>query len=156
MTKTLTCKTGISLNHIIDKQVNKLKQEASEQTDDLEKQKEMIQEKINEDLLKTRDYANYFTTTIEKYYEFKENCQEREANYAQAWLRGDTNIPATEKRKFGVQVNWIKKMYFLILMLSLLFLISIGYVGLVILIDEAKYIMETPMQKSRDAAYNYI
>jgi hypothetical protein len=154
--KSLRCKTGTSLNHIIDRWITRLKVEAADETDDPDEQKSIVKNNIMEDLELTRDYSNPFATAVEKYYELKEDGDIQSANYAQAWLRGDSNIPFSEKKKFGVKGGIEKENTFDFLSALPIFIRSIGYSGLVILIDEAEFIMRIPMQKSRDVAYNYL
>ena len=157
--KTLTCKTGESLNHIIDKWITRLKVEAEdeyEDEDELEERQEYLEYRIREDLIATRDCSNSFATAIEKYFQAKENGDEDTANYAQAWLRGDSNIPFTQKRKFGVKGDVTKENAFHFLTALSTYINSIGYSGLVILIDEAEFILKTPQERSRSVAYNYM
>jgi hypothetical protein len=78
------------------------------------------------------------------------------AKYAQAWLRGDSNIPFTEKRKFGVKGDIDRENAFKFLEALAAFLKTIGYSGLVVLIDEAEYMMMLTTKKLRDTAYNYL
>jgi hypothetical protein len=78
------------------------------------------------------------------------------AAYAKAWLRGDSNIPYTEKRKFGVKGDVTKENAISFLEALSIFVKSIGYSGLVVLIDEAEFIMNLHTKKLRDIAYNYI
>ena len=156
--KSLKCKTGTSLNHIIDRWITRLKVETEDDLDedDVEIINIVVEELLEEDLIETRDCSNPFATAIVSYYHAREAGDKQTANYAQAWLRGDSNIPFTEKRKFGVKGGVDKENAFHFLTALSTFIKSIGYSGLVILIDEAEFIMKTPLQKSRDSAYNYI
>jgi len=157
--KSLKCKTGTSLNHIIDRWITRLKVEAEDEVDDeedIETINLLVEEQLEEDLMDTRDCSNPFATAVESYYRAKEEGDKQTANYAQSWLRGDSNIPFTEKRKFGVKGGVDKENAFHFLTALATFIKSVGYSGLVILIDEAEFIMKTPLQKSRDSAYNYI
>lgn len=157
--KSLKCKTGTSLNHIIDRWIIRLKIEAEDEIDDedeIDSMKILVEERLEEDLLDTRDCSNPFATAVEKYYYASEEGDKQTANYAQSWLRGDSNIPFQEKRKFGVKGGVNKENAFHFLTALSTFIKSVGYNGLVILVDEAEFIMKTPQQKSRDSAYNYI
>lgn len=73
-----------------------------------------------------------------------------------AWLRGDSNIPFTEKRKFGVKGDITKENAIDFLEALSIFVESIGYSGLVVLVDEAEFIMNLHTSKLRDIAYNYL
>jgi len=157
--KTLNCKTGESLNHIIDRWITKLKIEAEdeyEDEDETEERKQYLEERVKEDLVATRDCSNSFATAIERYFQAKEEGNDDIANYAQAWLRGDKNIPFTEKKKFGVKGDVTKENAFHFLTALSTFINSIGYSGLVILVDEVEFVLKIPLQKSRDVTYNYM
>ncbi|AWX31850.1 BREX system ATP-binding domain-containing protein [Methanosphaera sp. BMS] len=157
--KTLKCKTGESLNHIIDRWITRLKVEAEdeyEDDDEIEERQEYLEHRIKEDLIATRDCSNSFATAIEKYFHAREEHDDETANYAQAWLRGDSNIPFTEKKKFGVKGDVTKENAFHFLTALSTFINSIGYSGLIILVDEAEFILKTPLEKSRSVAYNYM
>ena len=73
-----------------------------------------------------------------------------------AWLRGDENIPHTLKQKFGIKGEINKESALDFLGALSIFIKSIGYSGLVILIDEVEYVMKLRTQDMRDAAYNYM
>ncbi len=154
--KTLRCKTGTSLEHIIERWITKLKMMAFEETNDPLKQNLMVNEYINNDLEKARDHSNPFTVAIENYNKAMNAGEYDTAKYAQAWLKGDSNIPFTEKRKFGVKGDIDRENAFKFLEALAAFVKTIGYSGLVILIDEAEYIMMLHTKKLRDTAYNYI
>ena len=135
--KNLRCKTGTSLEHIIDRWVIKLRMLAN-------------------DLRETREHSNSFALAIENYCKFRNEGNDELANYAISWLRGDANIPYTQKRKFGVKGDIDKENAIDFLQALSIFVKSIGYSGLVVLIDEAEFIMRLHSSKIRDVAYNYI
>ncbi|BDZ68748.1 hypothetical protein GCM10025860_21960 [Methanobacterium ferruginis] len=154
--KSLRCKTGTSLEHIIERWITKLKMMAFEETSDPVKQNLILNENLHNDLERARKHENSFAAAIENYHKAMNAGEYDTAKYAQAWLRGDSNIPFTEKRKFGVKGDIDRENAFKFLEALSAFLKTIGYSGLVILIDEAEYIMHLHTKKLRDTAYNYI
>ncbi|MGF7118606.1 BREX system ATP-binding domain-containing protein [Methanobacterium oryzae] len=154
--QTLRCKTGISLEHIIQRWITGLKMVAMEETEDSERQNEIVAENMVQDLEETRKHANSFAIAIEKYHNALIAGDIETANYAQAWLRGDSNIPFVVKKKFGVKGEVTKENAFTFLEALSAFLRSLGYSGLLILIDEVEYIRSLQMKKLRDGAYDYI
>ncbi|MDR3290735.1 MAG: ATP-binding protein [Methanobrevibacter sp.] len=153
---TLKCKTGISLEHIINRWITNIKMMAFEESSNPQEQNDFIEKEINKDLKDVRIHANSIATAIENYYKFSNEGDNVNANYIQAWLRGDPNIPFTIKRKFGVKGDVNKETAFKFLEAMSVFIKSIGYSGLVVLFDEAEFIMNLHTKKLRDIAYNYI
>lgn len=154
--QTLRCKTGISLEHIIQRWITGLKMVAMEETEDPKRQNEIVAENMVQDLEETRKHANSFAIAIEKYHDALIAGDIETANYAQAWLRGDSNIPFVVKKKFGVKGEVTRENAFTFLEALSAFLRSLGYSGLLILIDEVEYIRSLQMKKLRDGAYDYI
>ncbi|WP_415953071.1 BREX system ATP-binding domain-containing protein [Methanobrevibacter woesei] len=154
--KSLKCKTGTSLSHIIDRWITELKMMAFEQTSNPQKQNQLVQESIYDDLAETREHASAFAMAIESYNKLMNEEDYKTAEYAKAWLRGDSNIPYTEKRKFGVKGDVTKDNAIHFLEALSIFVKSIGYSGLVVLIDEAEFTMNLHTKKLRDVAYNYM
>jgi hypothetical protein len=157
--KTLKCKTGESLNHIIERWVIGIKAEAKEEYEEdseAQERETFIKGCVNEDLITTRDYSNTFATAIENHVYAKENNDIETADFALAWVMGDSHIPANKKNKFGVKGEIKKEQAFEFLEALSTFIHSIGYPGLIILIDEAEYILKTYRNDSRSNAYNYI
>ena len=154
--KNLKCKTGTSLDHIIDRWITGLKMMAYEESDDEEVQKNIVRENLRMDLADTREHSNSFAVAIENYNRLIDEEQYQMADYAKAWLRGDSNIPFTVKRQFGVKGDVSKENAISFLEALSIFVKSIGYAGLVVLVDEAEFIMNLHTKKLRDIAYNYI
>lgn len=154
--KSLKCKTGTSLSHIIDRWITGLKMEAFEETSNPQKQNQLVQEAIYDDLAETREHASAFAMAIESYNKLMNEEDYKTAEYAKAWLRGDSNIPFTEKRKFGVKGDVTKENAIHFLEALSIFVKSIGYSGLVVLIDEVEFTMNLHTKKLRDVAYNYM
>lgn len=154
--KNLRCKTGTSLEHIIEKWITHLQMMAYDQTSDPIKQNLIIKENMHSELDSARKHSNPFVVAIEKYHEAIKTGDYETAKYAQAWLRGDSNIPYTIKRKFGVKGDVDRENAFKFLEALAAFLKSIGYSGLVVLIDEAEHILTLHSKDIRDVAYDYI
>ena len=154
--KNLKCKTGTSLDHIIDRWITGLKMMAFEESPNPQKQNEIVRENLYADLAETRLHANSFAIAIENYNRLMNEEDYKTAAYVKAWLRGDSNIPFTEKRKFGVKGDVTKENAINFLEALSVFVKSIGYAGLLVLIDEAEFIMNLHTKKLRDIAYNYI
>lgn len=154
--KTLRCKTGTSLEHIIEKWMTHLQMMAYEQTTDPVKQELIVNENMHDDLENARKHSNPFASAIENYHKAIKSGDYETAKYAQAWLRGDANIPFTIKRKFGVKGDIDRENAFKFLESLAAFIVSIGYSGLVVLIDEAEHIMTLHTKKLRDTSYDYI
>ncbi|AUB59801.1 hypothetical protein BK009_03380 [Methanobacterium subterraneum] len=154
--KSLRCKTGTSLEHIIERWITKLKMMAFEETSDPLKQNLIVNENLHNDLERARQHSNPFAVAIENYHKAMNAGDYETAKYAQAWLRGDSNIPFTEKRKFGVKGDIDRENAFKFLEALAAFLKTIGYSGLVVLIDETEFTMHLQNKKLRDTAYNYI
>lgn len=154
--KNLKCKTGTSLEHIIERWITKLKMMAFEETSDPVKQNQIFMDNMHNDLENARKHSNPFVVAIENYHKAMNSGDYETAKYAQAWLRGDSNVPFTIKRKFGVKGDIDRENAFKFLEAVSAFVKSIGYSGLVVLIDEAEYVMMLHTKKLRDTAYNYI
>ena len=154
--KNLKCKTGTALNHIIERWITNIKMTVFQEEPSPQRQNELIKEYISRDLAETREHANSFAVAIENYNILMNEGDYKSANYALAWLRGDSNIPFTEKRKFGVKGDITKENAINFLEALSIFVKSIGYSGLVVLVDEAEFIRNLHTQKLRDNAYNYI
>jgi hypothetical protein len=153
---SLKCKTGTSLEHIIERWLTKLQVMALNETDDPLKQSSIVKDNVHNDLKTARKHSNTFVVAIERYHNAVTTGDFETAKFAQAWLRGDANIPFNIKRKFGVKGDIDRENAFQFLEALSAFLKMIGYSGLVILIDEAEHIMTLHNKKLRDTAYNYI
>ena len=154
--KTLRCKTGTSLEHILDKWYTQLYNMSSQDTDnDFEKHK-LLRERIHDELEETRQFSSTFATAIENYTKLRSEGDDEGASSAVSWLRGDANIPFSVKKKFGVKGEVDKDTALGFLEALSIFIKSVGYSGLVVLIDEVEYIRMLHTQNIRDAAYNYI
>lgn len=154
--KNLRCKTGTSLEHIIEKWITHHRMMAYQQTNDPFKQNSIIKDNMRSELEAARAESNSFVAAIENYYDATNSGDHETANYAQAWLRGDSNIPFTYKRKFGVKGDVDRENAFKFIEALAAFVKSIGYSGLVVLIDEAEHILSLHTKKIRDVSYDYI
>ncbi|KZX14738.1 BREX system ATP-binding domain-containing protein [Methanobrevibacter filiformis] len=154
--QNLRAKTGTSLDHIINRWLSRLKRSVAQGELSEEDRIEFLNENISQDLESARYHSNSFAMAIEHYHKSLERHDQETADYARAWLRGDSNIPFVQKKKFGVKGDIDKENAFRFLKALSSFVNSVGYSGLVVLIDEAEYIMNLHTQKIRDTAYNYI
>jgi hypothetical protein len=123
-----------------------------EQTDDPIKQNLIIRENMHSELESARKHSNPFVVAIENYYNAMNTGDYETAKYAQSWLGGDSNIPFKYKNKFGVKGEIDKENAFKFLKSLSAFIQTIGYSGLVILIDEVEHIMDLHSKKLRDTA----
>ncbi|MBE6506292.1 MAG: hypothetical protein E7Z73_11290 [Methanobrevibacter millerae] len=154
--KSLRCKTGTSLEHIIERWLIGIQAMVFEDIEDPDEQVKVLTERVHDELNETRDYSNAFATAIENYNRLKIEGDYEGASSAIAWLRGDSNIPASIKKKFGIKGAIDRENALNFLEALSIFIKSAGYSGLVILIDEVEFIMNLHTQKIRDVAYNYI
>ena len=154
--RQLRCKTGTSLEHIIERWITGLEYDSLDGDEDAFTKERIMYKAISDDLNETREYSNTFALVIQNYYRFRETKDDQIAKNAMAWLRGDFNIPFTEKRKFGVQGDVSKENALKFLEALSIFVKSIGYSGLVVLIDEAEFILNIARKDLRGIAYDYI
>ena len=66
--QNLRCKTGTSLEHVIERWITKLKMMALHETPDPAKQDRIISENMQNDLEKAHDHSNSFVVAIENYH----------------------------------------------------------------------------------------
>ena len=153
---SLRCKTGVSLEHIIEKWITQLKMISLRETTDPSHQEKIMIDNINSDLKNVRKYATTFAAAIENYYKLSARGDQDTAKYAMGWLSGEKNIPFTIKMKFGVKGDIDRENAFKYLEALSSFLRALNYSGLIILIDEAEHIMTLHNKKLRDTAYDYM
>lgn len=154
--KTLRCKTGTSLEHILDKWYTQLYNMASQDSDNELEKYAILRERIHDELEETRQFSSTFATAIENYAKLRSEGDNEGASAAVAWIRGDANIPFSIKKKFGVKGEIDKDTALGFLEALSIFIKSAGYSGFVVLIDEVEYIRNLHSQNIRDTAYNYI
>ncbi|MDR1820702.1 MAG: ATP-binding protein [Methanobrevibacter sp.] len=154
--QNLKVKTGEGLTHIMNRWIAGIKMKAIDEDDDPINQNKLIVENIQEDLKNVRIHSNSIATAIEHYYKFSNSSDNEMASHVQAWLRGDSKIPFTVKREFGVKGDVDKESAMKFLEALSVFIKSAGYSGLVVLLDEAEFIMKLHTKKLRDIAYNYM
>lgn len=156
ITKNLTCKSGTGLKNIIERWYSKIESRINRSETDLSRQQKMLRENISIDLEDTREYSNSFASVIENYLKALRNEEKELADNAIAWLTGDFNLNAQQKKAIGVKGDVTKENAIVFLKALSTFISSIGYNGFVILIDEAVSITTLNNYKIRDTAYNYI
>ncbi len=156
ITKNLECKSGTGLKEIIERWYTKLQSSINLSEYDLSQQNQMMRENINEDLKDAREYSNGFATAIDYYLKAVRDENYEVSNNAMAWLTGDFNLTASQKKKFGVKGDVDKENAITFLKALSTFIRSLDYSGFVILVDEAEYTMKLHTSTIRDTAYNYI
>jgi len=153
---SLRCKTGVSLEHIIEKWITQLRMMSLRETTDPYQQERAVIENISSDLNEVRKHSTTFAAAIENYYKLSARGDKETARYAMGWLSGEKNIPFTIKRQFGVKGDIDRENAFKYLEALSSFLRALKYSGLIILIDEAEHIMTLHTKKLRDTAYDYM
>ncbi|MBE2899500.1 hypothetical protein DNK57_01465 [Methanothermobacter thermautotrophicus] len=153
---SLRCKTGVSLEHIIEKWITQLRMMSLRETTDPYQQERIVIENISSDLNEVRKHSTTFAAAIENYYKLSARGDQETAKYAMGWLSGEKNIPFTIKRQFGVKGDIDRENAFKYLEALSSFLRALKYSGLIILIDEAEHIMTLHTKKLRDMAYDYM
>jgi len=153
---SLRCKTGVSLEHIIEKWITQLRMMSLRETTDPYKQERAVIENISSDLNEVRKHSTTFAAAIENYYKLSARGDQETAKYAMGWLSGEKNIPFTIKRQFGVKGDIDRENAFKYLEALSSFLRALKYSGLIILIDEAEHIMTLQTKRLRDTAYDYM
>jgi len=153
---SLRCKTGVSLEHIIEKWITQLRMMSLRETTDPYQQERTVMDNISSDLNEVRKHSTTFAAAIENYYKLSARGDKETARYAMGWLSGEKNIPFTIKRQFGVKGDIDRENAFKYLEALSSFLRALKYSGLIILIDEAEHIMTLHTKKLRDTAYDYM
>ena len=154
--QNLRCKTGTSLEHIIKRWITHLQMVALELADNKSEERKILLELVHDELEETREYSSVFARAIENYAKLLYMNNNEGCSAVIAWLRGDTNIPFNLKQKFGIKGEINKENALSFLEALSIFIKSIGYSGLVIVIDEVEYVIKLRTQDMRDASYNYI
>lgn len=154
--KTLRCKTGTSLEHVLDKWYTQHYNMASHDSDNDFEKHAILRERIHDELEDTRQFSSTFATAIENYAKLRSEGDTEGASAAVSWIRGDANIPFSVKKKFGVKGEINKETALNFLEALSIFIKSVGYSGLVVLIDEVEYIMHLHTHQIRNTSYNYI
>ncbi|RZN73210.1 MAG: hypothetical protein EF807_00900 [Candidatus Methanolliviera hydrocarbonicum] len=154
--QNLKSKSEDSFEDIIKRWLTSLKRKSTGESTDLLEQNQIVKEYIKKELEEARKYANSFAVAIENYYEASNRGDYDIINYTIAWLKGDLTIPSKYKKKFGVKGDVTRDMAFGFLKALTLFVRSINYKGLVILIDEAEFIRNIRRNDLRQMAYDNI
>ncbi|VUT24538.1 MAG: hypothetical protein MASP_00562 [Candidatus Methanolliviera sp. GoM_asphalt] len=153
----LRSKSGRSFKEIIDAWLLNLKNRARDELDNpLRSEDPIIIKLMNESLEPVREHSNAFTVVLESYYLGLKTGNDEKANSAIAWLEGDPNMPANKRKEIGVKGTITKEESFNFLKALTIFIKSIGYLGLVVLIDEAENIMNLTTGNLREGAYGNI
>jgi hypothetical protein len=155
--QTLKSKSGSSFKEIVDNWLLDLKNKAIAMLDNpLRSEDPVVIRLMKESLDPVREYSHSFAVVLENYYMILKTGNDEGAGYALAWLKGDPNMPADKRKFIGVKGTITKEESFNFLKALAIFLKSIGYYGLVVLIDEAENIMNLTPRNSREGAYGNI
>lgn len=155
--QTLESKSGSSFKEIVDTWLLDLKNSAIAISDNpLRSEDHIVIKLMKESLDPVREYSNPFAVVLENYYMGLKTGNDEIVSYAMAWLKGDPNMPANKRKIIGVKGTITKEESFNFLKALAIFIKSIGYSGLVVLIDEAENIMNITTGNSRDGAYGNI
>lgn len=154
--KNIQCKTSTGLKEIIDRWYSKLRNRTAiyNDVDDADIDKYIESEVLNV-LEEPRKINNSFANAIQAYINAKNRGDLDTENNAIAWVVGDRNLPATQRKMINVKGTITKEnaVDFLKALASLLK--CLGYNGLVVLMDEAESIMILNTNQ-RKVSFDYI
>lgn len=154
--KNIQCKTSTGLKEIIDRWYSKLRNRTAiyNDVDDADIDKYIESEVLNV-LEEPRKINNSFANAIQAYINAKNRGDLDTENNAIAWVVGDRNLPATQRKMINVKGTITKEnaVDFLKALSSLLK--CLGYNGLVVLMDEAESIMILNTNQ-RKVSFDYI
>lgn len=154
--KNIQCKTSTGLKEIIDRWYSKLRNRTAiyNDVDDADIDKYIESEVLNV-LEEPRKINNSFANAIQAYINAKNRGDLDTENNAIAWVVGDRNLPASQRKMINVKGTITKEnaVDFLKALSSLLK--CLGYNGLVVLMDEAESIMILNTNQ-RKVSYDYI
>ncbi|VUT24590.1 MAG: hypothetical protein MOIL_00575 [Candidatus Methanolliviera sp. GoM_oil] len=153
----LRSKSGRSFKEIIDAWLLNLKNRVRDELDNpLRSVDPIVMRYIDKSLEHVKEYSNSFAFVIRSYSLNLMTGNDEKANYAIAWLEGDPNMPANKRREIGVKGTITKEESFNFLKALTILIKSIGYYGLVVLIDEVENIMNLTTGNLREGAYGNI
>lgn len=155
--QTLESRSGSSFKEIVDAWLLDLKNRAADILNNpIRSEDPIVTELMKETLDPVKKYSNSFAVVLESYYEGLKTGNDEIMRYAMAWLKGDPNMPANKRKVIGVKGTITKEESFNFLKALTIFIKSIGYSGIVVLIDEAENITNIAQGNSRDGAYGNI
>ena len=155
--QTLESRSGSSFKEIVDTWLLDLKNRATAISDNpIRSEDPIVTELMKETLDPVEKYSNSFAVVLENYYEGLKTGNDEIIRYAMAWLKGDPNMPANKRKMIGVKGTITKEESFNFLKALTIFIKSIRYSGIVVLIDEAENITNITTGNSRDGAYGNI
>lgn len=152
----IECKSSKGLKEILDRWYSKLRSRISIYYDIADEDiGEFIERESVKVLEKSREFNNSFANVVETYIKAKNLGDLEVENTAIAWLMGDKTLPAKKRKLINVKSTIVKEnaLNFLKALSSLLK--SLDYNGLVILIDEAEFIINL-RKDQRTNSYDYI
>ena len=116
----------------------------------------IVEHQINEHLAQVRIYDTSFANALRGYYMATQHNNEAVATAAMGWLKGEPNVPARLRQEFNIRgtVGRDNALSFIRAIATLV--VSIGYSGLILILDEAELIRGIARTDSRNAAYENI
>ncbi|AFZ03388.1 hypothetical protein Cal6303_4486 [Calothrix sp. PCC 6303] len=156
---TKTRPDGNSLVSILEGWINKIQQEVAKNSgmrpndegfdDAVEARiREVIQQ--IEDLVHGFDFGNVITAYWRGYRQDDENLKSASLR----WLRGEFSTKTDAKQALGVRVIIDDETWYDYVKLIAKFVAEIGYKGLLIILDEAVHLYQTPAKVTREKNYN--
>jgi P-loop Domain of unknown function (DUF2791) len=156
---TKTRPDGNSLVSILEGWINKIQQEVAKNSgmrpndegfdDAVEARiREVIQQ--IEDLVHGFDFGNVITAYWRGYRQDDENLK----GAALRWLRGEFSTKTDAKQALGVRIIIDDDSWYDYIKLIAKFVAEIGYKGLLIILDEAVHLYQTPAKVTREKNYN--
>lgn len=123
---------------------------------DRDKIAELVSQRINQHLANVSIFDSSFANAFRGYYAAQLRGDQATADAALGWLRGEQNIPQELKSKFHIKGTVNKDNAFSFLRAMIALLGSIGYAGLVVILDETEGVRSLNRADSRLAAYENI
>ena len=117
---------------------------------------ELVSHRINDHLAKVRIYDTSFANALRGYYFASQEGNETVATTAIGWLKGEQNIPAHLRQEFNIRGTVSRENALSFLQAAAALVVSIGYSGLIILLDEAELIRGITRIDNRNAAFQNI
>ena len=114
---------------------------------------ELVAQRINAHLAKVSVFDSSFANAFRGYYAAQLRGDSMTSDAALGWLRGEQNIPQELKGKFHIKGGVNKDTAFAFLRAMIALLVSIGYAGLVVILDETELIRSVNRADARRAAY---
>ena len=116
----------------------------------------IVEHQINEHLAKVRIYDSSFANALRGYYIAAQQGNQTVATAAIGWLKGEQNIPGHLRQEFNIRGTVGRENALSFLQAAAALVVSIGYSGLIVLLDEAELIRGITRVDNRNAAFENI